>query len=133
MTIGEAIQAAEKILPGIPSAEGKEDPRWQAILAVGEHIETNPEEVWGFVKRWGCDGNDDLRSAVATCLLEHLLEYHFDTLFSRVEKLATSNPMFADTVSMCAKFGQTKEGANADSLNRLLRSVGQAPPDTKAL
>jgi hypothetical protein len=29
----------------------------------------------------------DLRTAIATCLLEHLLEHHFDRLIARVRPL----------------------------------------------
>jgi hypothetical protein len=43
MTITEAIQKADKILPGIPAPDNEEDPRWQAIIAIGEFAETHPE------------------------------------------------------------------------------------------
>jgi hypothetical protein len=76
--VEEAIVAAEAILPGHPAAEGGTDPRWQAIIAVSEFIEDHPEPVWSFIVRWGSSPDDDLRMAVATCLLERLLEFHFD-------------------------------------------------------
>src|SRR5438128_6082581 len=104
MTVQEAIVAAESILPGQPAPEGKIDPRWQAIIAVGEFVETKPEAVWSFVLRWGSSEDDDLRAAVATCLLEHLLEYHFDDFISRVEQAAGSNRLFGDMVARCWKF-----------------------------
>jgi hypothetical protein len=76
MDVLEAIRQAESLLPGEPVEEGQ-DPRWQAIIAVGEHIESDPEVVWSFIRRWGSHRQEDLRDAVATCLLEHLLEHHF--------------------------------------------------------
>jgi uncharacterized DUF497 family protein len=76
MSVSESIRDAEAILPGIPAPEGDEDPRWQAIIAIAEYIETDPEEVWPFVARWGTSTQEDLRVAIATCLLEHMLGYH---------------------------------------------------------
>jgi hypothetical protein len=73
-----AIQEAEAILPGTAAPAGESDPRWQAIIAIGDFAETDPEPIWAFVVRWGNHADEDLRTAVATCLLEHLLEYHFD-------------------------------------------------------
>jgi len=53
MSVSELIRDAEAILPGTPAPEGADDPRWQAIIAIGEYIETHPEDVWPFVARWG--------------------------------------------------------------------------------
>src|SRR5581483_10911837 len=64
------------LLPGEP-ATGGQDPRWQAVIAVGEYIETEPEAVWSFIRRWGSHPQEDLRDLIATCLLEHLLEHQF--------------------------------------------------------
>jgi hypothetical protein len=60
------------------------DPRGQAVIAVAEFIETNPQEVWTFARRWGCSPDDDLQAAIATCVLEHILERHFDVFIARV-------------------------------------------------
>ena len=51
MTVNEAIRRANEILPGRPAPDGQEDPRWQAIIAVGEFVRTEPEAVWKFVER----------------------------------------------------------------------------------
>jgi len=119
MTVKEAIWEAEKMLPGTPALEHKEDPRWQAIIAVGEFAENNPEEVWSFVYRWGSSEQEDLRTAVATCLLEHLLEYHFDLIFPRVEEAVKKNRFFEDMFLGCAKFGQSEIPKNAKRFDHL--------------
>ena len=72
-TVQEAIRAADAVLPGRAAPEGAEDPRWQAIIAVGRFLESEPDAVWQFIQRWGVHADDDLRMAIATCLLEHLL------------------------------------------------------------
>lgn len=113
MTAHEAITQAEALLPGEPAPEGERDPRWQAIIAVGEHIETQPEAVWEFVARWGSHPQEDLRDAVATCLLEHLLEHHFEGFFPRVEARALTDPLFADTFLRCWQFGKSAESDHA--------------------
>ena len=117
--VQRAIARAERVLPGRPAPEGKRDPRWQAIIRVGEFIETQPEPVWQFAHRWGKHAQADLRIAVATCLLEHLLEHHFELLFPRVRRAATESRRFADTVGSCWWFGQAKARKNAARVKRL--------------
>jgi hypothetical protein len=125
MTISQAIRRANSILPGRPAPDEQRDTRWQAIIRVGEFVETEPEAVWAFVERWGKHPSEDLRAAIATCLLEHLLEYHFDLLFPRVERLVRTSKRFAETLNWCAKFGQAKKARNAARLDRLLKERGK--------
>lgn len=119
MSVKELIRDADALLPGTPAPEGAEDPRWQAIIAIGEHVETHPEEVWSFVARWGISVQEDLRSSIATCLLEHLLEHHFESIFPRVQRLAEADRMFADTFARCWKFGQAEWPGNARRFDTL--------------
>ena len=123
MDVAEAIHEAEALLPGVALEEGQ-DPRWQAIIAVGEFVESDPEAVWGFVRRWGGDLQEDLRDAIATCLLEHLLEYHFTVYFPQVEQLAHADPLFADTFRRCWQFGQSLEPGHAERFVALAERVG---------
>ncbi|HXY03750.1 MAG TPA: hypothetical protein VEI49_09220 [Terriglobales bacterium] len=124
MTVKNAIEAAERLLPGRAAPEGEQDPRWQAIIVIGEFVEKEPEAVWPFVLRWGSHEDEDLRAAVATLLLEDLLEYHFDLIFPRVEAAARSNQWFGKTTAQCWKFGQAKDPQRAvrfDDLRTELR------------
>lgn len=125
MTVTEAICTADALLPGEPSAGI--DPRWQAIIKVGEFVESSPEPVWEFVRRWGNHPQEDLRDAIASLLLEHLLEYHFEALFPSVEAAAAADPLFAETFLRCWKFGRTELPQNAarfDALRSRCRDVG---------
>src|SRR5690606_12145227 len=90
------IAEANALLPGTPVDDGL-DRRWQAIIAVGEFIEAEPTPIWDFIVRWGGHHDEDLRDAIATCLLEHLLEHHFSDYFPSVENRAMSDAYFADT------------------------------------
>lgn len=60
-----------------------------------EFVETDPEPVWGFVVRWSCHPQEDLRMALATCLLEHVLEHHFDAYFPKVRAQCEASRRFA--------------------------------------
>lgn len=123
MILHELIRVAEAILPGVPSPEGTEDPRWQAVIDIADHIESCPEEIWPFVARWGCHPQEDLRYAISTCLLEHLLEQHFDLIFPRVEQLAMKDRYFADTFLRCWKLGQSELTENSRRFDKLIASI----------
>jgi len=119
MTVRQAIAKAEMILPGRPAPEGENDPRWQAIIAIGEFIENEPDAVWTFVKRWGRYRSKDLQAAVATVLLEHLLQHHFEKLFNLVENETTKSKDFAYMFSICSKFRQSCKRKNAVRFDKL--------------
>jgi hypothetical protein len=119
VSVTEAIEHANALLPGEPAPEGQADPRWQAIIEVGSHIESSPGEVWHFARKWGNYPQEDIRDAIACCLLEHLLEYHFDLLFPQVEQAVKEDDLFADTFARCWKFGESKAVANSDEFDRL--------------
>lgn len=126
MTGYEAIQKANDILPGQQAPEGETDPRWQAVIAVSLFSKTNPEEVWHFTYRWGRSSDEDLRTAIGTCILEHLLEDHFDLIFPRVEDAVKSSPQFADTFRRIWKFGQACEPANEKRFDSLMSECNPA-------
>lgn len=118
MSASHAIERANSLLPG--TTDGKvEDQRWQLICRVGDYVESDPEEVWQFVRRWGTHRLADVRSAIACCILEHLLEYHFDLILPRVKEAASRNKLFADTFLRCWKFGQSETPENSVRFDRL--------------
>src|SRR5688500_3812831 len=51
------------------------DCRWQAIIVVGECVEPHPEKVWPVIQEFGVSDDEDMRAAVATVLLEEMLDY----------------------------------------------------------
>ena len=96
--------------------DGGFDPRWHAIIAVGEFVQTAPEVLWPFTLRWG--------------LLEHLLEHHFDTFIERIESAAMTSPEFARTVLACWTFRKSDETHRAARFGRLLASLRNTEPPT---
>ena len=124
-TVAHAIDDAERVLRSVlePAADGTKDPRWHAVISVAEFGENYPLDVWGFVSRWGCSRDQDLRSAFATCALEHLLEHHFELIFPKAEALATQNQQFADTVGRCWTFELSDVSPHALRLRALQESL----------
>jgi hypothetical protein len=121
--VRRAIARAQSFLPGRPAPDGQPDPRWQAIIRVGTFSDSHPELIWEFARRWGKHAQSDLRMAVATCLLEHLLEHHFETLFLRVRREALTSVRFADTLTSCWPFGVAALPRNAARMQRLKREL----------
>jgi hypothetical protein len=68
--------------------------------------------------------------AIATCVLEHSLERHFDTLIERVETAATGSPESARTVRACWTFRESDESQRAARFLRLLAKLHNAEPPT---
>jgi hypothetical protein len=126
VAVQRAIARAERILPGTPAPDGKRDPRWQAIIRVGEFIETHPEPVWAFTRRWGKHAQSDLRAAIACCLLEHLLEAHFELLFPRVEAEGLTSPRFANTFALCSGYVRRQLPSQVRRIERAERAFGRA-------
>lgn len=118
-----AIQRAEFLLPGEPAPSGRRDPRWQAIVSVARFVRHEPEAVWEFVDEWGNHPQEDLREAVASCLVEPLLEFHFDDFFPLVEERTISDAFFADMFLRCTRFGQAAELRNAKRFDALQRQL----------
>ena len=126
MTLQETIVHADSLLPGTPAPEGERDERWQAIISVSEFIKREPALVWAFALKWGAHEDEDLRAAISSCLLEHLLEHHFDTIFPLVEQEVCRSPFFAETFRGCWQFGQAKLAANAARFEQLMRQCDAA-------
>ena len=86
------------------------DVRWQALIAIAEWIVDQPDEVWPTVVEHGASGDEDMRDGVATVLLEHVLEHHFEAYLPRIEQLIRErDAMYADTLGRCWPFGDAKE------------------------
>jgi hypothetical protein len=113
------IRRAERLLPGRPAPEGKIDWRWQAMIKMGYSISDVPEPIWEFVAKWGRHPQADLRTAVAVCLLEHLLEQHFLRFFPRVRAAALKSKRFKDTLRRCYWSGEAAWPPNARRLDAL--------------
>lgn len=76
--------------------------RWQSLLILGYYAESHPAELWPIVAKWGCDRRDDVRMGVSVCVLENILEHHFDPYFEKsLELINLGNRRFASTLRSC--------------------------------
>ena len=123
MNVHSEIKRVESVLPGETAPDGAEDPRWQAIIQLHSFTQTDPEAMWAFARRWGEFPDEDLRTAIAVCVLEHLLEHHFELLFPLVEQGVRESPLFADCFSRCGKFGQSELPRNRARFEALQASI----------
>lgn len=94
--------------------------RWQAFNAIANGIPAEPELVWQIIAEFGSSKDSDMRAGVATVLLEHLLESHFDEYFSLVRDRALGDPAFLETLSLCW-FPEDDEAARR--IRNLLRTA----------
>ena len=112
---GMEINSIEKNL-----GSANEDERWQAAITLGEYCETDPASIWPAVVKWGSSEDEDIRTSISTCVLEHILEYHLDVYFPKVQEIISSgNRNFADTFCRCWKFGQSESSENSNRFDLL--------------
>src|SRR5207248_1760844 len=100
--------------------------RWQAAIALGEFCEDAPQVIWPLVLKWGSSSEADTRTAIATCVLEHILEHHFAEFFPLVcDVIDKGDRAFCDTFSQCWQFGQAQAPENASLFTRLQAKAWQ--------
>lgn len=75
--------------------------RWQAMIVVGEYVKSQPERVWQIVEAYGAHRSADMRAAVATVLLEHLIDENPSCYRPRAETLAARSRVFSETLRTC--------------------------------
>jgi hypothetical protein len=87
--------------------DADDDCRWQALIVAGEFIPSEPEAVWQLVRRYGSSDDRDMRAAVATILLEHLLERRRARYRRLVEaEIRKGNRQLEDTFARCWTFAR---------------------------
>jgi len=97
---------------------------WEAAIGLEELIDSHPLEVWSIAKEYGSIKTRERQEAVATCILEHLLEKKFELIFPLLTKeVTTGNKTLGLTFLMCWKFGQSKSSSNSKKWDRLVKYV----------
>lgn len=101
--------------------------RWQSQVLLRKFTQSHPQKLWPSVMKWGSAGSRDIRSCVACCLLEHILERHFFEYFPKIEgAIKSGNKRLLSTLKICDKLGQTEEPANAMKFDKLIAEYGKA-------
>jgi hypothetical protein len=107
------LEVLDSLIP-----DPRQDVRWKAFIVLGELIPEHSSRVWPFVVKYGSHRGSDIRSAVACCLLEHILEYDYDTYLPLIKELIGMNALYADTLGTCYRFGQA--GSHGDEIDALV-------------
>lgn len=98
------------------------DCRWQATIIIGEFLNTRQEEIWNIIITYGSSDNRDIRTAIATVLLEHFFEENsnlFDTKFETIrQEISKGNKNLLYTLSMC-RF-DLPDNSQIEQINKLL-------------
>ena len=101
--------------------------RWRAAIELGEYTKSDPETVWKLCVKWGSARHVDTRMAIATCVLEHILEHHFDPYFNETVKLVRAgNRRLGMTLSSSWKFGQANKGAHSKKFDKFKKWFSSA-------
>ena len=91
-------------------ADRNADVRWQAIIVIGEYIPSGRrnEEIWNLILDF-CGLDDDMQDALATVLLEHLLEHDFHPTVDRIKTAipVRAAPLLA-LLERCWPLGQSE-------------------------
>lgn len=89
--------------------------RWSAAAELSEFVVEYPDLLWPLVVRQGSSEHEDLRMAIATCVLEHILEHHFDEYFPKLESaIRSGNAALKRTLARCWKFGDSEVPSNSE-------------------
>ena len=73
--------------------------RWQSLIIVGEYLDKYSDEIFNIIIKYGKSKDEDMRTAIATVLLEHLLEKNFDKYFHLYKNVLKNNSYLLDTLS----------------------------------
>jgi hypothetical protein len=120
----EVSETISQLLDRIDSALTRPETRWEAATQLGEWTKESSSAVWGLILKHGSSDDEDLRFAIATCVLEHLLEYHFEQYFPLLEsEIRGGNLNLGKTLRLCWKFGQAEFPSNTNRWDRLVKSL----------
>lgn len=112
------MEDISKIAKGLSSSD--EDKKWQAAVEAGDLVFNQPCQAWMIARAFGSSDDQDTRTAIATCVLEHLLEHHFKTYFPFLEsEIRAGNARLGDTFRSCWKCGESEYPENAAMWDQL--------------
>ncbi len=94
---------------------------WKAAADICEYVQEAPDLIWPLVVKAGSSDEEDLRMAIATCVLEHLLGEHFDKYFPIAEEMIIAgNRNLRSTLTHCWKMGLSEEERNSLRWDKLI-------------
>lgn len=83
------------------------DVRWQAFIVVGEFMESKPQEVCNIIVTYGASDDEDVRTAVGTVLLEHMIAgRHYGMCMTALKEALRreEGDLLRSTIRQCENF-----------------------------
>lgn len=98
----------------------RKEVRWYASARIlFDYVQEHPAKIWPVTVRLGASRSPDLRSAVAVCLLEQLLEYHYDEYFLKIrDKIEAGDRKMLEMLAISYHVGQA--ALHKDEINAVL-------------
>jgi hypothetical protein len=99
------------------------DIRWQSLIVIGEYIPygRRNDEIRRLILEF-CRIDEDMQDALATVLLEHLLQHDFNRSLTWIkEQLKQGTKYFQELVERCWQFGQLD--TNWHELQQVLQTM----------
>jgi hypothetical protein len=102
---------------------------WEIAIGMGDDALTRPNVIWDDVASALRFADDDGITAIATCILEHVLENSFDDYIGRVEaEIASGNRNMLEALKRSWKFEQAKTNENSARWDGIIERCEQASP-----
>jgi hypothetical protein len=97
------------------------DEIWQEAIRLAEYLDREPDRVFAIaMKALSIAREADTLDALATCIIEHILERNF-SYFDHIEKeINRGNGRMIYALAMCRKFGESRNDVNAQRWEDLL-------------
>jgi hypothetical protein len=102
--------------------------RWQSLIVIGEYIPAGYRNnaIWQLILQY-CGRDEDMQNALATVLLEHLLEHDFYNMFPQVvAEVERGNEWVVDLLERCWAFGEAEH--QWDQVETLIRQYRATHP-----
>lgn len=111
-------------LAKIHITDSDNDCRWQSIIIIGQFLDNRQQDIWEIILHFGSSNDSDMRTAIATILLEHIFEHNPDSFEKRFkdlkEEIQKGNKNLLDTFSLC-RF-QIKDDKQNGQMSELLKT-----------
>ena len=106
---------------------------WQIAADSWDDATERPDDAWPHMIEALAVADDDSIGAIATCILEHILEHDF-SYFDRVEQeIATGNIKMRRAFLLCSRFGHSKLPESEQRWNKLVASLQGLTPVAPAV
>ena len=97
---------------------------WRLAIEASNYIPSCPDQIWELILNNGVRSDEEIKLIVATCLLEHLLEFNFMGFFPKLRfAVLVEKIQLSETFLLCWKYGQSEEPQNSAQWDKLVDEI----------